>query len=37
MTNWKPKYEIDEGLKKLIKWIKEGDNLKNYKPEDYNI
>ena len=37
MTNWKPKYEIDEGLSKLIKWIKEGDNLKNYKPEDYNI
>ena len=37
MTNWKPKYEIDEGLSKLIKWIKEGDNLKNYKPENYNI
>tara|TARA_B100000787_G_scaffold64521_1_gene47370 strand:+ start:1426 stop:2400 length:975 start_codon:yes stop_codon:yes gene_type:complete len=37
MTNWNPRYEIDEGLNKLIKWIKEGDNLKNYKPEDYNI
>ena len=37
LTNWKPRHQIDEGLIKLIKWIKEGDNLKNYKPEDYNI
>jgi len=37
MTGWKPKYKIDEGLIKLIKWLKEDDNLKNYKPENYNI
>jgi len=37
MTNWKPKYDIDEGLNKLIRWIKEDDNIKNYKPENYNI
>jgi len=37
ITNWKPKYKIDEGLKKLIEWIKEDDNLKKYKPENYNI
>ena len=37
MTNWKPKYDLDEGLNKLIRWIKEDDNIKNYKPENYNI
>ena len=37
ITKWKPKYKIDEGLKKLIEWIKEDDNLKKYKPENYNI
>ncbi len=36
-TNWKPKYKIDEGLNKLIEWIKKDNNLKNYKPENYNI
>ena len=36
-TNWKPKYKIDEGLNKFIEWIKKDNNLKNYKPENYNI
>lgn len=37
ITNWKPKYKIDKGLKKLIEWMKEDNNLENYKPENYNI
>ena len=37
MTKWKPEYDLDKGLNKLIRWIKEDDNIKNYKPENYNI
>jgi len=37
MTNWKPKYQLDEGLKKLIEWLKKDNNIKNYKPNSYNI
>ena len=36
-TNWKPKYKIDDGLLKLIEWMKKDNNMKNYKPENYNI
>lgn len=34
-TQWKPKYDLDEGLKKTIDWIK--DNIGNYKHNVYNI
>ena len=37
ITNWKPTYKLDKGLKKLIEWMKEDNNLENYKPENYNI
>jgi len=37
ITNWKPKYKIDKGLKKLIEWLKKDNNIKNYKPDNYNI
>ena len=37
ITNWKPKYKIDEGLNKLIEWIKEDNNIGNYKSDKYNI
>jgi len=36
-TNWKPKYKIDKGLIKLIEWIKEDNNIENYKSDKYNI
>ena len=26
-----------EGLKKLIEWLKKDNNIKNYKPDNYNI
>jgi NAD dependent epimerase/dehydratase len=34
---WKPKHNLEKGLKKLISWLREKDNLKNYKPNQYNI
>ena len=36
-TNWKPKYKLDDGLIELIKWLKKDNNLKYYKPKNYNI
>lgn len=35
LTEWKPKYSLDEGLKETINWIK--DNLKYYKTDIYNV
>ena len=37
LTNWKPKYKVDEGLVKMIEWIKKDNNIKNYKSDKYNI
>ncbi len=37
LTNWKPKYKLDEGLVKMIEWIKKDNNIKNYKSDKYNI
>ncbi|WP_291652497.1 NAD-dependent 4,6-dehydratase LegB [Clostridium sp.] len=35
LTDWAPKYSIDEGLAETIDWIKE--NMKHYKPDIYNV
>ncbi|MGC9007366.1 MAG: NAD-dependent 4,6-dehydratase LegB, partial [Sulfurihydrogenibium sp.] len=35
LTNWTPKYTLDEGLQITINWFKE--NLKYYKPDIYNV
>ena len=37
ITNWEPKYKIDQGLIELINWLKIDNNIKNYKPKNYNI
>ncbi|MBN2788875.1 MAG: SDR family NAD(P)-dependent oxidoreductase [Candidatus Delongbacteria bacterium] len=34
-TSWKPQYNLEEGLKETIEWMKE--NMKIYKPGIYNI
>jgi len=34
-TNWKPIYDLDKGLNKTIKWIKE--NIDIFKTEKYNV
>jgi NAD dependent epimerase/dehydratase len=36
-TGWRPQYSLDDGLKSTIAWFKEGENLKRYKSEIYNI
>ena len=35
LTDWAPKYSIDEGLAETVDWIKE--NMKQYKPDIYNV
>lgn len=35
ITNWKPNYTLESGLKETIEWIKSNSNI--YKPEIYNI
>ena len=37
LTNFEPKYSIEEGLKKTIEWFTNKDNLKKYKADIYNI
>lgn len=37
LTDWRPKYNIEEGLKKTIAWFSDKENLRNYKSEIYNV
>lgn len=37
LTDWKPLYTLDQGLKDTIEWFKEPVNLSKYKHEIYNI
>lgn len=35
LTDWAPRYSIDEGLAETVAWIRE--NMKHYKPDIYNV
>ena len=37
ILKWSPAYSLEGGLKKTITWFEEGDNLKKYKSEIYNV
>jgi NAD dependent epimerase/dehydratase len=37
LTGWVPETSIDEGLELTIKWFKDENNLKLYKPTIYNV
>jgi NAD dependent epimerase/dehydratase len=37
LTRWKPRYTFDEGLRETIEWFQNKDNVKNYKPDIYNV
>jgi len=36
-TKWEPKYDLDNGLRIFIDWLKKDNNLKSYKTKNYNI
>ena len=35
MTGWRPKYNLEAGLRETIEWLK--DHLNEYKPDMYNV
>ncbi len=37
LTDWRPRYTLEEGLKKTIGWFSDSSNLKKYKSGIYNI
>jgi NAD dependent epimerase/dehydratase len=37
LTGWQPGYSLEQGLKETITWIKNPENLKNYKTGIYNL
>jgi len=37
LTNWKPRYSLKEGLEKTVNWFSDKKNLRQYKPDNYNI
>ena len=36
-TSWKPKYTLEQGISEVIEWMKNPENLKMYKMEQYNV
>lgn len=37
LTGWKAGYTLENGIKETIEWFRNGDNLKKYKPNVYNV
>ncbi len=37
LTNWKPQFNLHEGLKQTIEWFSDPENLKKYKADIYNV
>lgn len=37
LTNWRPKYNLNNGLEETISWFKKTENLKRYKTMIYNL
>ena len=37
LTGWAPEYTLEDGLKETIEWFSDGDNMRRYKTEVYNI
>ena len=37
LTNWQPTYNLQEGIKQTIEWFSKPENLKQYKPDIYNV
>ena len=36
-TSWKSKYTLEQGISEVIEWMKNLENLKKYKTEQYNV
>ena len=36
-TSWKPKYNLEQGITKVIEWMKNPENLNYFKADKYNV
>ena len=36
LTDWRPRYSLEEGLRKTVEWFTAPGNMAGYKPEIYN-
>ena len=36
-TKWKPEFNLEKGIGKVIEWMKKPENLKYFKPHKYNV
>ncbi len=36
-TNWKPQYNLEKGIGKVVEWMKKPENLKHFKSHKYNV
>jgi dTDP-glucose 4,6-dehydratase len=37
LTSWRPRYDLDAGLKETVTWFKESGFVRDYKAELYNV
>jgi len=37
LTNWRPRYSLDAGLKKTVAWFRKKEHLTQYKSNIYNV
>ena len=37
LTDWRPRYSLEDGLRETIDWITKPENLSKYKSEIYNV
>lgn len=37
LTNWRPQFDLSEGLERTVAWFSDENNLRQYKPQTYNV
>ena len=37
LTDWRPRYSLEDGLRKTIEWMTDPNNLSKYKTGIYNV
>ena len=37
LTDWRPRYSLEDGLRETVEWFTKGDNLSKYKSGIYNV
>lgn len=37
MTSWRPNYSLKKGIREVVKWMENPENLSHFKSDDYNV